>query len=264
VARHEENDGSLKREGGIIATDPVASRNVQPTQAKFCELAGACPDSNSRAVSGIKWRDFLKQIFLTGESVPLEVPRSACVSKGDLVKHEQDGAWVECSNGLARILPSYAAREELVAGNLILEFAIKEITDAEEFAAYQALSEFHYRERALHGRTARLIVRNFHPIYPKVVGYIELATPFYMNKARAAILDAPFAADGIEWDRWNVPTMRRFIHLIVRIARCVIYPEFRGVGLGQVLLKHAAAFARERWQIAGLKALFLEDRPIGV
>ena len=159
---------------------------------------------------------------------------------------------------MARILPIYAVREDLQAGNLILEFVIKEITEPDEFAAYQALSEFHYRERTLHGRTARLVVRSFHPIYPKVVGYIELAMPFYMNKPRAAILDAPFAADGITWDRWDIPTMRRYIHLIVRIGRCVIYPEFRGLGLGQALLKHAAAFARERWQVAALKPYFLE------
>jgi len=214
--------------------------------------------AHERAAQKIQWRDWFKEISLAGESVPFRVPRSACVSKGDMVTHDQRGALVRCGNGLARILPNYAACEDLRAGNLTLEIVIKEITDAEEFGAYQGLSEFHYREQTLHGRTARLVARNFHPNYPKVVGYIELTTPFYMNKPRAAILDAPFAADGIEWERWDMETTRRYINLIVRVGRCVVYPEFRGLGLGQVLLKHAAAFAVERWQVASMKPYFLE------
>jgi ABC-type ATPase with predicted acetyltransferase domain len=55
-----------------------------------------------------------------------------------------------------------------------------------------------------------------------------------------------------------MPTLRRYIHLLVRIARCVVYPEFRGLGLGQVLVKHAAEFARRRWQVSSLKPYFLE------
>ena len=77
-------------------------------------------------------------------------------------------------------------------GSLDLELVFKEITEAEEFEAYGALTRFHYRGHQLFGRTARLVVRSFHPIYPKVIGYIELTTPFYMNKARATLLDAPF------------------------------------------------------------------------
>jgi hypothetical protein len=84
------------------------------------------------------------------------------------------------------------ACEHLQIGGLNLEFFIKEITEQEEFAAYQALAQFHYRSNRPYGHTAPLIVRKFHPIYPKVIGYIELATPFFMNKARNAILNAPF------------------------------------------------------------------------
>lgn len=53
-------------------------------------------------------------------------------------------------------------------------------------------------------------------------------------------------------------TTRQYIHLIVRIARFVIHPEFRGLGLGQILTQHAAQFARTRWQVAGLLPYFLE------
>src|SRR5215212_7484731 len=79
-----------------------------------------------------------------------------------------------------------------------------------------------------------------------------------MNKARGALLDAPFKANGLAWERWDAEVQRRYIHLNVRIARCVVYPEFRGLGVGQLLVKHAAKFARDRWQVSRLKPYFME------
>ena len=64
--------------------------------------------------------------------------------------------------------------------------------------------------------------------------------------------------NGIAWDRWDMDIQRRYIHLNVRIARCVVYPEFRGLGIGQLLVEHAARFARERWQVSRLKPYFME------
>ena len=135
---------------------------------------------------------------------------------------------------------------------------IKEITEPDEADAYEALAQFHYRGHMLRGRTAKLIVRSFHPAYPRVIGYIELATPFYMNKARASVLNARFRGQGVGWDVWDMAATKRFTNVIVRIARCIIYPEFRGLGLGQILVKHAAEFARTRWQVARMKPQFLE------
>jgi ABC-type phosphate/phosphonate transport system ATPase subunit/GNAT superfamily N-acetyltransferase len=143
-------------------------------------------------------------------------------------------------------------------GNVELPIAIKEITDEAEFDAYRSLTRYHYRGKSLHGRTARLIVRAFHPSFPQVIGYVELTTPFYMNKARSQIIDAPFQCDGIAWDHWGKAEQRKYIHLFVRIARCVVYPEFRGLGLGQLLVSHAARFAADRWQVAKTKPFFLE------
>jgi len=79
-----------------------------------------------------------------------------------------------------------------------------------------------------------------------------------MNKARAAIFDAPFQANNVAWQGWDVETRRRYTNTIVRIARCVVYPEFRGLGLGQILVKHATEFARRHWQMARLKPYFIE------
>jgi ABC-type lipoprotein export system ATPase subunit/GNAT superfamily N-acetyltransferase len=141
---------------------------------------------------------------------------------------------------------------------MTLDLLIKEITEADEFAGYLGLTRHHYRGKAVASRTARLVVRSFDPSYPKVLGYVELATPFFMNKARAAVFDAPFRAHGVAWKEWDSTALRTSIHCIVRIARCVVSPEFRGVGLGQLLVEHAIRFARDRWQVARMKPSFLE------
>lgn len=213
--------------------------------------------TKQQVVKAIKLLKPLKEVHLD-DGTTILLPRSAWVTKGDRVELTEDSAWVLCKNGQTQIFPSYAAREQLRVGGLDLEFLIKEITEPEEVDAYQALTQFHYRSRTLYGRTSPLIVRNFHPIYPKVIGFIELTSSFYMNKARNAILNAPFQAKDISWEVWDKDTGRCYIHIIARIARCVVYPEFRGLGLGQLLIKHAVEFARERWQVAGLKPYFLE------
>jgi ABC-type lipoprotein export system ATPase subunit/GNAT superfamily N-acetyltransferase len=155
-------------------------------------------------------------------------------------------------------MPAYVAKETVQVGSLKLELIIKEITEAEELTAYESLANFHYRQQSLFGRTARLIVQCFHPNYPRTIGYIELAMPFYMNKARTAVLDRPFHNGRIKWSSWDKETARKFINLVVRVARCVIYPEFRGIGLGRRLLQHAQEFARTRWQVGGVKPQFIE------
>jgi ABC-type lipoprotein export system ATPase subunit/GNAT superfamily N-acetyltransferase len=200
----------------------------------------------------------LKEVRVRPGSEHFLLPRSACVSTGDTILRSAEHLAVDCQNGSATLIPTYAAREVLEVGNLRLDILIKEITGEDEFAAYQALADQHYRGKALHGRTAKLIARCFHPMYPAVVGYIEIATPFYMNKARSVVLNAPFSDAEIRWDAWDMPTLRRYIHLFVRVARCVVFPEFRGLSLGRLLVNHACSFAKDHWQVAKLKPQFME------
>ena len=171
---------------------------------------------------------------------------------------ENNKVWVPCDNGMCQVLPSYASPVNLTLGGLRLDVIIKEITDADEHSSYEHLANLHYRSHTVHGRTARLIARTFDPAYPEVIGFIELATPFFMNKPRARILDAPFELDGVGWDTWDIHTLRKNIHRIVRIARIVVSPEFRGFGIGRLLVEHAAVFACHRWQVAGKMPYFLE------
>lgn len=211
-----------------------------------------------RIVAGVVWKDHVKRIRIEPGGRWLTVPLSACVGKGDEIFLRRNEAWVLCKNGKSQFLQPYFEWETIELGSHELHVAIKEVTEVEEHTAYSSLAEFHYRGHAIHGRTARLIIRTFDAAYPRVIGYIELATPFYMNKARATVLNAPFASDAVNWQQWDMTTLRKYIHVIVRIARTVVYPEFRGLGVGQVLIKHAAQFARSRWQVAGYLPLFLE------
>ena len=186
------------------------------------------------------------------------LPISACVSEGDIIEINQNKVSAVCKNGLAQIFPSYASKKTLERDGLEIDIIFKEITDEDEFKSYQKLAASHYRDQRAFGRVSRLIARNFDPLYPKVIGYIELGTALYMNKARSRILDSPFCYDGISWEKWDKNALRTHINLMVRITRCVVLPEFRGIGLGQKLVLSAIEFARDHWQIGGMKPYFLE------
>ena len=214
--------------------------------------------THKMAVASVAWNGHLKRIRLEPGSIWLELPRSACLAKGDQVVRDHHGLSVLCDDALCHILPIYASPATLSLGRLKLKVLIKEITEADEHTAYQHLADFHYRGHAIHGRTARLIVRTFDHDFPEVLGFIELATPFFMNKARSRVLDTPFQLGNVEWNSWNLQALRQHIHRLVRIARTVVSPEFRGFGIGSLLVQHAAIFARHRWQVAGKMPYFLE------
>lgn len=226
------------------------------------------PDSNSAPtpealhypllVKTVKWNGHTKTLKLEPGGSLLDVPLSACVTKGDRVHCNSGDAWVIGKNGDCKILQPYVVPDVVHLGGDEVDVLIKEVTEPEEHVAYQALADYHYRGKSIHGRTARLIVRTSNPRYPAVLGYIELATPFFMNKPRSHILDAPFTCGTVSWDSWNMSTLRKYIHVVVRIARTVVSPEFRGANIGQLLVKHASYFAKTRWQVAGYLPHFLE------
>ncbi len=218
-------------------------------------------------VENVKWKGHLKTLTIKQNSAitseldvtnNLVVPLSACVSDSDNLLVSGPRVYVQCQNGIAQITPPYVSKCRLSVGGIEIDALVKEVTQADEHQSCMSLAKFHYRDRTLFGRTSRLVARTFHPSYPSVLGYIELATPFYVNKARAKLLNAPFSSSSISWTVWDKNTTRRYIHLIVRIARLVVHPEFRGLGLGSILIDHAGKFARSRWQVSRLMPCFLE------
>lgn len=218
---------------------------------------GEMKPDNALNVKSIDWKSPQKLVRLSdGQVLPLSI--SSCIGETDEVFERNGRFYVKCHNGDALVVPLYVAADALRCGGIIIPLKIKEVETAKEYECFQQLSEFHYRGHRLHGRTAVLIATTEYPLLPTVLGYIQLATPFFMNKCRAEIINAPFKGGFVQWERWDKKTSSKFINVFVRIARTVVHPEFRGLGLGQLLVRHATEFAREHWHIAKLKPLFLE------
>src|SRR5262249_7522252 len=148
----------------------------------------------------------------------------------------------------------------LTIGTRTVHLTIKEVESADELTGYHQLEECHYRGKVLHGRRVPLIVRTEDPLLPLVLGYLELSTAFIMNRPRALLFDEPFEDDTsrIAWDGWQKAAVSQYTNTIVRIAGIVVSPEFRGLGLARILIRHAARFAKRHWHVGGLKPLFLE------
>jgi ABC-type phosphate/phosphonate transport system ATPase subunit/GNAT superfamily N-acetyltransferase len=201
------------------------------------------------------------KIYRLEDHQELRTHRYCCLGpRDDVVVVGQGGAYAACRNGRAQILPIYTAKDSLTVGPRTLNLTIKEIETEEELAGYHQLEEFHYRGKVLHGRRVPLIVRSDDPLLPLVLGYIELSTAFIMNRPRALLLDNEFRDEtgDIAWSTWKKVAVRQYTNLVVRIARTVVSPEFRGVGLARILVNHSACFARQHWHVGGLKPLFLE------
>lgn len=210
----------------------------------------------------------LRYIEQPDSNAVFRVPRSACVTKGDIVysyahldttsSMEKDYLFIRCENGVAQLTPIYSVGTVLKIGDFNLYVTIKEISQQDEFDGYVALTQYHYRDKMLFGRHAPLVAVTCHPMLPKVIGYIDLATAFFVNTPRRNILNEPTRLNGVAWDSWTKDVIRKRIPLFVRIARCVVHPELRSIGLGKILVKHAAEFARTHWQSNHWKPYFLE------
>lgn len=205
--------------------------------------------------------DELSKRFGLANGVRIKTHRFACLGPGDdVIYRNAHDARVKCRNGMATLLPAYQAEDSVVVGQRQVSVVVKEIETEEELKGYIQLAQYHYRGKDLHGRRAPLILVCNDPLLPSVLGYVELATAFLMNKPRTALLDAEFcdSESGITWSEWDKDAVRKYTNLVVRIARTVVSPEFRGLGLASLLVKHAANYAREHWNVGGLKPLFIE------
>jgi ABC-type ATPase with predicted acetyltransferase domain len=188
----------------------------------------------------------------------VRVPRYASVGEGDDVVIRNPEIVVCCSNGDAQIHPSYNRPELLRTGGFETTLHIKEITTVDEMKSYRYLSEFHYRNKGLYGRKAVLVAVSRNEKFPNVLGYVELTTAFLMNRPRDRLLDTHISLGHLSWQNWDNKARRNFTNLIVRIARVVVHPEFRGLGLSKLLLRHSFCFAKKHWQVARVKPEFVE------
>ena len=186
----------------------------------------------------------------------------SAVSRDDFIRQTGGETWVRLrkTGGEVQISPAWKSRRSFRINGKKVSFTIKEIETKEEWEGYEALTHFHYRGRGGVGRRVPLIaVFNAWDI-PKVAGFVELSSSLLVNVARKKILDAPFEDKdlGIKWKRWDMNTAKQYSNAVVRISRCVVYPELRGLGLAATLTSAAIDYARERWHIGGLRPCFIE------
>jgi len=202
--------------------------------------------------------DGLERRLTLSNGSEIAVHRFACVGEGDEIRlNGSKEIVVVCQNGTCDIsVPLQKSSTIKGLGALIY---VKEITTAAEYAGYEKLAAYHYRNSIGFGRRAILVARLGSGKSSRILGYIEITNTFAGHEARNRLLDSSFAdGDEISWTAWNLAARKKYLNTIARISRCVVHPEFRGFGIGIALTKGAIEFCKTRWQIAKLKPIFLE------
>ncbi|TPN59650.1 ATP-binding cassette domain-containing protein [Mesorhizobium sp. B1-1-4] len=227
-----------------------------------------------------------KQLSVTEgkkSTIFLSVPRFACVGKGDLIaidaSHPQN---VFCQSSespddLIRIAPHFERSESATVGALDFAIQITEVNKQEDIESLGFLEQFHYKsivaddeqDDFLGRRTKAVAVggrRGILLLYLRVsgawlaAGYIELQMPLMMCKPRHDLFSNPFAhgTRPIHWAKWDQHAIKKYVNAIVRIARIVVHPDYRGLGLSRLLISAAKEFCSARWHIGGRRPLFME------
>ena len=223
-------------------------------------INGVSPQTYS--VTGVSSKGVTKRLRLSNGST-INTHRFACVGEGDEILITSGGrVSVKTQNGYIGITPPYSEKIEFEPAEgirLILE--CREIASQPDYDAYQALSQFHYRNQNSFGRRAILILTCRNPDFPSTLGFVEITTAFLSSKNRSDLFNAPFESDvgrHVKWDTWDEQTRRMYVNTVARISRMVVHPEVRGIGLSRVLITEAERFCNQRWNIHGLRPLFLE------
>ena len=190
----------------------------------------------------------------------LDVHRFAPVGKGNTVALSGTKTWIDLGDkGSVPLTPGWCWRASLDIGES-LNIEVKEIESADDLEGYRRLTRLHYRGGGVAGRTAPLIAVTDHWEVPRVIGFVEIASTFIVNAARAQLLNGHFVDHerSLAWPKWNAEVARRCSSAIARISRCVVYPELRGLGLATLLVTAAKDFASNRWHLGGMRPSFLE------
>ncbi|EZP42010.1 GNAT family N-acetyltransferase [Janthinobacterium lividum] len=170
------------------------------------------------------------------------------------------------------VLPRFESHKEVSIGAERLNIVFAELSSDAEFQEYRRLEQFHYKgidlsaggssdsvPKGSGGRKAILLATFSRNGVSRALGYIEIQMPLLMCKPRHDFFDRPFASgmNNISWNTW-LGDGQKYVNRIARIARVVVDPEFRGIGLSTILVEKAKDFCRERWHIGGNRPLFLE------
>lgn len=232
-------------------------------------------------VRSMSVRDCQKRLVLAnkeGDESSFSVHRFAMLGPGDEIALTVSAAntklTVRSKSGASDIvvLPRFESHKDISIGAERLNIVFSEISSDAEFREYRRLEQFHYKgidlsasgssdsaAKGSGGRKAILIATFSRNGVSRALGYIEIQMPLLMCKPRHDFFDRPFKSkmNDISWDTW-LGDGQKHVNRIARIARVVVDPEFRGIGLSTMLVEKAKDFCRERWHIGGSRPLFLE------
>lgn len=205
-----------------------------------------------------------KVLLRFADREPLHTRFFIPVSKEDKVYFDDsNNAWVHlerCDD--VQVLPAWKWETSLRVNGKNIAVTIKEIEEQHELKAYRTLTQFHYRGNGGAGRRIPLIakIKIANLPQPEVVGFVELSSSMIVGVARKKLMNKDFhdLQTDYKWSQWDYDTAKRYTNAVVRISRCVVYPELRGVGLAAILAKAAVNFAEERWHVGGLRPIFVE------
>jgi ABC-type lipoprotein export system ATPase subunit/GNAT superfamily N-acetyltransferase len=245
-------------------------------------------DSTSRIYSVLTSnpKEHLKTITVRsgeGPSVSLKLQRFAVVGKGDQIRLGTAGSnkvsvlAKETNEVDIPVTPCFVAEDYINLGKEKIEVRIREINTPTDIRSLEFLEQFHYKTNStlgektvnlegksgtasVGGRRAVLLVTIKLGEHWIPAGYIDLQMPLMMCKPRHQLFDYPFkhSRRNIAWDRWDPEAIKNYLNTIVRIARIVVAPELRGLGITRRIIKAAKAFSAERWHIGGMRPIFME------
>ncbi|TBU82395.1 GNAT family N-acetyltransferase [Phytopseudomonas dryadis] len=233
-------------------------------------------------VEATRSKNHNKLISIRGEAGGLStlvLPRFALIGPGDRLRMRSPAtARLVELEGVGRknwikIVPTYVAKGQMQLAGDSYELEFREIESAADYESYERLENFHYRGRStdtepgvadeglkgVGGRKGVVLAVLRVGSKSRVVGYIELQMPLMMCKPRHNLFSSPFChpATGVEWKTW-LGDGQQHVNLIVRIARVVVDPEFRGLGISSQLVEQAKQYAASRWHVGGRRPLFIE------
>lgn len=241
------------------------------SQTRFSVRSTAAPAVTHRILRAVHRGDYVeltlrelatrtrRKVFLSRfsylwrdrEGRPLDQLILRTDSSGDVVEISKfvDGGFGQ--SGICRVFP-YFKQETRPQGMALTQsrLVIREAIDSPDLVSIRHLAPFHYvSSESIWGRTHNLVA--FFQDGPGrtgvPVGYLMLASPSLLSKPRSSLLG------------WDTPEQRvANANRVVRIARVVVHPEYRGLGIGIELVRAAISYSRDYWNVQGLKPWLVE------
>jgi len=242
--------------------------------------SGSTKKVSSAHIKSISQAEHQKKVRFTTRTLggSILLPRFAPVTKNDLLFFSgisQRKIWLQSADSkeqIIPILPIFERHDTINIGTKKLKLHFSEIDSAAKYQSYLELERFHYRscpslieqeedrETRVGGRKMVLMVSTNIGKSTHNLGYIELTMPLMMVGPRHRAFSKMFkhTEKDIAWAEWTQNSLKENLNRIVRIARVVTHPTFRGIGLSKKLISVAEEFARERWHIQRKSPIFME------